>query len=176
MDHKLVARNPVAELPPVTVGTHGNPRVVQDAFQQPTVTRQRNPLVTVRKIAVIVIVPNRKTRDNIRRKLFRVLFPLFFRVTAEKRLVQLAADLRDSFFFQIRRRSNIRFCGKAVYKILCLIRRHCPAEILIDRAEIHRKSKHLPAENRQHRVTVAVESGKTVHIFPDFLIRRMKNV
>lgn len=78
MDHKLVARNPVAELPPVTVGTHGNPRVVQDAFQQPAVTRQRNPFVTVRKVAVIVIVPNRKTRDNIRRKLFRVLFPLFF--------------------------------------------------------------------------------------------------
>ena len=174
------------ECPVVNPRHHRNAR--QKLLNHLRVPADRNPLITVIKIVVVIGKPKRQSPDDEGRQLRARTSPLLLRVFSDQFFVDIRPGERDRLLFQIlrdkclfRRKSPLFLFLRDIFRSLlldlCLYLLRCiKPPHLREGVHIERQVVELILVPGYRRIDVVVELRILVHILPDLLVRRMEDV
>lgn len=176
IDDRGVGGYPAFELRVVAVQPDRDERMIQHLPEKAEVTVFGHPLPGILEIVGVVGGAERQPADDGHRKFTGIVFPLLVRVALDKSLVQLAADERDSFFFQIPRltdevtgylglQKGFGFGGTQV----CAVKG-------VDGTQVDGHGVDLAPMRNEHLVLIAGELAKTVDVLPHVRQRSMEDM
>ena len=93
------------------------------------ISPDRDSLISVIKIIVVINEPARQSLDNKCRELGAFSAPLLLRISFDQLLVNVAADKEESLFLQVLRLRDSGLAALFLNDILCLLRRENPPHL-----------------------------------------------
>src|SRR5271169_1128762 len=103
IDNRGIRRNLVRDRKIVTLSHYGNLWVVQHALEESCITFKGNALEAIREIKIVIVQAHWKPIDRFSGEQFWINVPLLLGIPPDKRFIELAADQRYRFLFQVRR-------------------------------------------------------------------------
>ena len=148
---------------------------VQHLFHNAGIAADRNPLMGIVKIIVVIGKSKRQSFDNKSRQLFAVPPPLFLRITFDKFLVHISSCQRKRLLFQIPGLINMkRFDLSRDFRFRLFRRYNTPH--FTESVHVKRKIVQFLMVPRYRRVDVMIERCKLSDVIPYFLIRCVENM
>ncbi len=144
-------------------------------FEPGVITGGGEAFVSIVKIAVIIIITNGETLDNVRRKIFGGSLPLFSGVVFDKGLEERLADERNSLLGEILRLGRSSG-GLASDLYLSLIGRIGGMEELVNGAEINWQRINFAGVCSINFMNIIREFRKAISIIPDALVGSMEEM
>ena len=154
---------------------HGNARVINHVRDPRAVAVERQALVAVLEVAVLVGEAHGQSRNDGGGKLARIRLPLLGRVPRDEGVVEGATNQADRLFLEVARFAR-DLGGLLLDQRACLGRRVGCAEELVDGAQVDGQRVDDAPIVGVDAVAVVVEGRETVDVGPHALVRRVEEM
>ena len=148
---------------------------LQHFFNHRGISADRDSLVPVIKIVVVVDKPDREPADDKGGQLRAVPAPLLLRVALDKLFIDIASDERQSLLFEVRRFADLGFPDLPGDHVLRLLRSADPPHFA-EGIHIKRQVVDLISVSGDGTVDILIEFRELLDILPDFLVGSVEDM